>query len=131
MEVSDKMRIGELAELAGITTRTIRYYEELGLLGPCQREGKGFRYYTEEKLKRLRKIEALKNLGLTLDEITQVIDLYISDATVLEGRQKVIEMLQARLKETQEKISNLQWFETELKESIARVQQCIAENKPA
>ena len=61
--MKDKMRIGELADEAGVTPRTIRYYETLGLLGPCEREGHGFRYYSEAELTRLKKIDALKHLG--------------------------------------------------------------------
>ncbi|WP_442949051.1 MerR family DNA-binding transcriptional regulator [Nostoc sp.] len=40
------MRIGELADKAGVTPRTIRYYESLGLLYPSERQGRSFRYYT-------------------------------------------------------------------------------------
>ena len=80
MTIKSKMRIGEFAEQAGVTPRTIRYYEGLGLLGPNEREGQGFRYYTEIELKRLQKIDTLKQLGLTLEEIGEV--LSISPATV-------------------------------------------------
>ena len=74
--MKQKMRIGEFAEQAGVTPRTIRYYEDLGLLGPNQREGQGFRYFTEAELGRLKKIEALKQLGLSLEEIGEVLPLY-------------------------------------------------------
>jgi DNA-binding transcriptional MerR regulator len=53
--MKDKMRIGEFAEQAGVTPRTIRYYEDLGLLGPNEREGQGFRYYTSTELATLKK----------------------------------------------------------------------------
>jgi len=86
------MRIGELAEIAGVTPRTIRYYENLGLLSPNEREGKGFRYYTQTELAKLQKIDCLKSLGLTLEEITTVIDLYFEDSTGIRGKQKVLEI---------------------------------------
>src|SRR5438270_580462 len=63
------MRIGDLAELAGVTQRTVRYYESIGLLAPGKREGHGHHYYTEETLARLRKIDQLKRLRLSLEEI--------------------------------------------------------------
>jgi DNA-binding transcriptional MerR regulator len=88
--VTEKMRIGKLAQKAGVTPRTIRYYENLGLLSPSEREGAGFRYYTETELAKLHKIDCLKSLGLTLEEITTVIDLYFEDATGLRGKQKGI-----------------------------------------
>lgn len=57
------MRIGELAQKAGVTPRTIRYYENLGLLSPSEREGAGFRYYTETELAKLQKLIASSHLG--------------------------------------------------------------------
>lgn len=123
--VTDKMRIGELAEKAGVTPRTIRYYENLGLLGPSEREGKGFRYYTEVELARLRKIDALKSLGLTLEEIGSIIDLFFEEPTVLQGKQKLLTILKSHLKETDDKIETLAQFRSELQANIDRIQQYI------
>lgn len=119
------MRIGELAQKAGVTPRTIRYYENLGLLSPSEREGAGFRYYTETELAKLQKIDCLKSLGLTLEEITTVIDLYFEDSTGLRGKQKVLSILQAHLRETDEKITALSQFRLDLQTSIALIQQSI------
>ena len=63
-------RIGEVAERAGVTTRTIRYYEELGLLGAAARTKGAHRHYTEADVVRLQELIRLRDLlGLTLDEI--------------------------------------------------------------
>jgi DNA-binding transcriptional MerR regulator len=64
-------RIGAAAELAGVTTRTIRYYEELGLLGTAAARTKGgHRLYTEEDVARLRELVRLRDLlGLSLEEL--------------------------------------------------------------
>lgn len=121
------MRIGELAQKAGVTPRTIRYYEDLGLLGPSEREGKGFRYYTEVELARLRKIDALKGLGLSLEEIRSIIDLFFEEPTMLRGKQKLLEILQNHLKETDEKIEALAQFRSDLQANIARIEQYIEE----
>lgn len=121
------MRIGELAQKAGVTPRTIRYYEDLGLLGPSEREGKGFRYYTEVELARLRKIDALKGLGLSLEEIRGIIDLFFEEPTMLRGKQKLLEILQNHLKETDEKVEALAQFRTDLQANIARIEQYIEE----
>jgi MerR family copper efflux transcriptional regulator len=121
------MRIGELAKEAGVTPRTIRYYESLELLGPSEREGKGFRYYTEVELARLRKIDALKTLGLTLEEISSIIDLFFEEPTMLLGKQKLLEILQTHLEETNEKIAALAQFRSELEANIAKIQQWINE----
>ena len=119
------MRIGELAEKAGVTPRTIRYYEYLGLISPSEREGTGFRYYTEVELARLRKIDALKTLGLTLEEISSIIDLFFEEPTMLRGKQKLLEILQAHLKETDEKLEALQQFRSDLQANITKIQQYI------
>lgn len=121
------MRIGELAEKAGVTPRTIRYYENLGLLQPSDREGKGFRYYTEAELARLQKIDCLKSLGLTLEEIASVIDLYFEGANEQKAKQKVLEILQTHLQETDDKIKALLQFRYDLQANITQLQDCIAQ----
>ncbi|MEM8534640.1 MAG: MerR family transcriptional regulator [Chloroflexota bacterium] len=121
----ETMRIGELAERAGVTPRTIRYYEQIGLLGPSERVGRGFRHYTEHELVRLQKIDALKQLGLSLEEIGSVIDLYFEDATGIKGKQKVLTILRRHLTETQERIKSLQQFRQELQTNIAKVQHLL------
>jgi MerR family copper efflux transcriptional regulator len=127
--MKDKMRIGELAEQAGVTPRTIRYYEDLGLLGPNERLGQGFRYYSETALTRLKKIDTLKQLGLSLEEIGEVLPLYCDDPTGLRGKQRVLEILQAQLAETDEKIDSLKRFRSELQANILRLEQYIAQTK--
>jgi DNA-binding transcriptional MerR regulator len=63
-------RIGEVAELAGVTTRTIRYYEGLGLLGSAARAKGAHRLYTEADITRLQELIRLRDLlGLSLDEL--------------------------------------------------------------
>jgi MerR family transcriptional regulator, copper efflux regulator len=123
--MKDKMRIGEFAEQAGVTPRTIRYYEDLGLLGPNEREGQGFRYYTSTELATLKKIDWLKQLGMRLEEIGEVLPLYCDDPTGLRGKQRTLEILQAHLAETDEKIESLQSFRSELQENIDRIQHYI------
>ncbi|MEV7995741.1 MerR family transcriptional regulator [Streptomyces sp. NPDC086077] len=61
------MRIGELAERAGTTTRTLRYYEARGLL-PARRDANGHRDYDERDLKLLRQIRTLQDFGFGLEE---------------------------------------------------------------
>lgn len=120
------MRIGELAQKAGVTPRTIRYYESLGLL-PSEREGTGFRYYTEVELAKLQKIAALKELGLTLEEIGSVINIYFEDPTGIRGKQKILEILRSHLKETEDKIEDLSQFRVDLQTKVDRIQQWLDE----
>jgi len=125
--MSTKMRIGEFAELAGVTPRTIRYYEALGLLGPSEREGHGFRYYTKTELTRLKKIDALKQCGLSLEEIGEVLPLYCEDPTGLRGKQRTLEILQEQLHETDERIEALKQFRAEIETNIAKIEKFIAQ----
>lgn len=68
------MRIGELAERAGTTTRTLRYYESLGLLPPADRAGNGYRSYDEEHLRLLAQIRVLQDFGFGLEETRPFVD---------------------------------------------------------
>ncbi|MDX9810719.1 MAG: MerR family transcriptional regulator, partial [Sphaerochaetaceae bacterium] len=68
-------RIGHLAEQAGVTVRTVRYYESLGLLKTQGRTNGGQRYYTDADLVYLKRILQLKKLGLSLEEIGNIIKM--------------------------------------------------------
>jgi DNA-binding transcriptional MerR regulator len=62
-------RIGELADAAGLTVRTLHHYDQIGLLRPSQRNAGGHRLYSEADARRLYQIVALRGLGLTLAQI--------------------------------------------------------------
>jgi DNA-binding transcriptional MerR regulator len=75
------MKIGDLAERAGTTTRTVRYYEEIGLLGPAERPAGTHRSYTDSDLERLTQILRLKELlGVSLDELRVLVEITDADA---------------------------------------------------
>jgi DNA-binding transcriptional MerR regulator len=128
--MNDRMRIGELTERAGVTPRTVRYYESIGLLPPGEREGHGQHYYTETTLARLRKIDQLKNLGLSLDEICGVINLYFDDFDLIQAKQKVVAILRQHLAETDQKIGELTQFRDELRFHIDRFEHWLEEQQP-
>ena len=69
------MRIGELAHLAGINPRTLRYYERIGLLAPSARTEAGYRLYSDTDADRLTFIRRAQMLGLSLAEIADIITL--------------------------------------------------------
>jgi DNA-binding transcriptional MerR regulator len=69
------MRIGEVADRAGVTTKTIRYYESLGLLAEPERTGSGYRSYDRDALDRLRFIRDAQATGLSLTEIRSILEL--------------------------------------------------------
>ena len=67
------MQIGEFAKRAGVSVRTIRYYEELGLICPDKRSQGGFRLYGPESHRKLAVISFLKEMGLSLTEIREIL----------------------------------------------------------
>ena len=64
-------QIGEVAERVGLSLRTVRYYEEKGLISPERRTDGGFRLYTDENIARLLLIMQMKPLGFSLDEMRE------------------------------------------------------------
>ena len=69
------MQIGEVAERIGLSLRTIRYYEEVGLITPSARSQGGFRLYTEHDASRLQLVKDMKPLGFSLDEMRDLLEV--------------------------------------------------------
>lgn len=67
------MHIGELADRTGLSNRTIRHYDEIGLLHPSGRTEGGFRLYTDTDLARLLIIRRMKPLGFTLEQMAELL----------------------------------------------------------
>jgi DNA-binding transcriptional MerR regulator len=116
-------RIGELASRVGLTERTIRYYEELGLLESVKRLEGGVRVYTDDDVRRLRYIQKLKTLGLSLQEMLELENMYRlhrSNSTVLP---RLMELLDAHLATIDDKVGELQALQDEIRsyrEHVAR-----------
>ena len=98
------LQIGEVAERTGVTQRTLRFYEEKGLLRPPTRMDGGFRLYSEDDVKRVGHIRQLQNLlGVTLAEIKEMVDAeevlrelkaqYRPEADVSEKRRQLLKAI--------------------------------------
>jgi MerR family transcriptional regulator, copper efflux regulator len=90
------MHIGEVAERIGLSLRTIRYYEEVGLLTPSARTQGGFRLYTEADASRLQLVKDMKPLGFSLDEMRDllgVLDRLDDAGTEVAAHEQLIERL--------------------------------------
>lgn len=72
MSIGIEYRIGELAEIAQVSKRTIDYYTKLGLL-EAKRSGSNYRYYSKEAIETLRFIEHCKQMRISLEEIKQLL----------------------------------------------------------
>jgi DNA-binding transcriptional MerR regulator len=68
------MQIGEVAERVGLSLRTVRYYEEMGMIEPQTRTDGGFRLYTDAHVDRLMLIKCMKPLGFTIHEMRELLD---------------------------------------------------------
>lgn len=100
------LRIGEVSRLTGLTHRTLRHYDDLGLLVPSGRSYADYRLYSEEDVERLLAIQHLKSLGLSLEEIGQVLDEPGTDAADVIHRH--IAVTEEKLAEQQERLGRLQ-----------------------
>jgi DNA-binding transcriptional MerR regulator len=75
MKQETRFQIGEVAKRVGLSLRTVRYFEEVGLVAPSARTVGGFRLYSEADVERLFVVKGMKPLGLSLDEIREVLEL--------------------------------------------------------
>jgi len=109
MESSKKelLQIGEVAEMLGITTRTIRYYEEFGIMAPPQRLEGGNRIYAKEDILRLKFILKLKELGITLKEMQELSDIYKIHKDSDRLMPRLLEILDMHINRIDEKITKL------------------------
>lgn len=95
------LKIGDFSRIGQVSVKTLRYYDEIGLLKPQRTDGStGYRYYNLDQLPRLNRILALKELGLSLDQIGQLLDEELS-AEQLRGilRFKQIEIKERMVEE--------------------------------
>ncbi|MEV7603288.1 MerR family transcriptional regulator [Kitasatospora sp. NPDC089797] len=100
------MRIGELAERAGTTTRALRYYEQLGLL-PARRAGNGYRAYGEEDLRLLREIRMLQDFGFGLEETRPFVECLRAGHPEGDACPASLEVYRRKLAELDECIARL------------------------
>jgi DNA-binding transcriptional MerR regulator len=108
-------RIGEVAAQVGLTERTIRYYEERGLLESVKRLDGGQRVYTVDDVRRLKFILKLKVLGLSLAEMQELETLYGRHRTNAKVLPRLIELLDAHLVTTKARIGELTALRDEIR----------------
>ncbi|KON89929.1 MerR family transcriptional regulator [Sporosarcina globispora] len=107
--------ISELASMFDISSRTIRYYEEIGMLTSESRESLTMqRSYTNRERRRLKMILRGKKLGFSLQEIREMIDLYESNPEGEAEKSRIIEFADSKLKEIEEQIMQLQMLREDI-----------------
>jgi DNA-binding transcriptional MerR regulator len=110
----DYMLISDLGEMLGITTRTIRHYENLGLVDPPKRTEGRIRYYEKCDVERFKFVLKLKALGLSLNEIKELADLYKHERVPAEIIPRLLELLDSHLATIRKRVKTLQSLETDI-----------------
>jgi len=100
-------QIGELANLLELSPRTIRYYEEIGLLNSIKRVEGGKRIYTDRDFQRLKFISRLKHLGLALSEMLELEDIYQIHRTNKKVLPRLLELLDSHAVKIDERVNSL------------------------
>ena len=111
------MRIGELADSVSVPAKTIRYYEEIGLLPPPERHPNGYRNYDEPAVDRLRFVRAAQAVGFSLGEIKEILAFH-------ERGEKpcghVLDLVDRRARDISERIAVLERMQADLRRLSAR-----------
>ncbi|MFJ9664126.1 MerR family transcriptional regulator [Streptomyces sp. NPDC101219] len=131
---SEHMQIGEVAARTELSLRTIRHYEETGLVIPSARSQGGFRLYTEADVARLMVIRRMKPLGFTLDEmrdlldITDRLDAAAGDGLTADRREELLKRLRdfdraakKRVEDLRTQLSRAEEFAATLAARLTRV----------
>lgn len=99
------MHIGELAERTGLSLRTIRHYDEIGLLKPSGRSEGGFRLYSAEDFDRLMLIRRMKPLGYSLEQMAELLDAIDARASGSADAERSLERFRADAADRREKLA--------------------------
>ena len=116
-------QIGQLANILELSPRTIRYYEEIGLLNSVKRIEGGKRIYTDRDFQRLKFITRLKHLGLTLSEMVELEDIYQIHRTNKKVLPRLLELLDGHAVKIDERINSLNKLKADILNYQGKVRQ--------
>lgn len=124
MKEPELLKIGDFARLAGTNLRTLRYYEELGLLEAAARSKGGFRYYRATDQNRLNLIRDLQELGLSLEAIRELLDTRATGAERGRFFARVRHALEEQDRLLAARIADLEAQRARIREGLAQVVKC-------
>jgi len=130
-KVEKFIQIGELAKKTRVTPRTIKHYEDKGLLKPFKKTRGGFRLYQNDKVKLVERIRQLKKAGFSLKEVKEmkeidgIVEENIFDKVNDNELNKMIEFLQSQLIKTEERLNET----TKVKEGLEKVIEFLKKRK--
>ncbi len=118
------LKIGVFAGIANTNLRTLRYYEEIGLLKPAVRSDGGFRYYRPTDVNRVLMIQNLQQLGLQLDRIRELMGSHDSSSDREQFTDRILGALQEQERLIDERVQALQLQKEKLAEARDKLVEC-------
>jgi len=116
-------KIGHVAEVLNVSVRTIRFYEELGLIEPHSTE-KGTRSYSDDDIRRLRTALTLRDHGLTLENVSDLCSTRAKHTTGREASNEVLPQLASLQAKIAEKLASYQALAQDVDRAILLIRQC-------
>ncbi|OYV69126.1 MAG: hypothetical protein B7Z74_08000, partial [Deltaproteobacteria bacterium 21-66-5] len=130
MSAEGTYAIGEISRLVDLSQRTIRYYEEIGLLHSVRRIENGKRVYTDDDVRRLKFINRLKVLGLSLAEMVELEKIYRKQRNNREILPKLLQILDERAVQIDERVAQLVALKKEIREYQQRLRNKVLQDVP-
>jgi MerR family copper efflux transcriptional regulator len=127
---SQYVRVGDLARQTGKTVRAIHLYEKLELIEPATRSSGGFRLYHPTMVERVRWIDLLNGLGLSLHDTKQMLERWWHSERGPEAMDELRTLFNAKLEETRDNIRRQQQLEQELVDGLAYLDACRVCGEP-
>jgi MerR family copper efflux transcriptional regulator len=108
---SGPLNIGEAARLSGISTRMVRHYESLGLLGDVHRSDSGYRQYSAAEVHTLRFIKRSRDMGFSMEQVAELVDLWHNRRRTSASVKRIA---QSHLDELEQRIAAMQGMQRTL-----------------
>jgi DNA-binding transcriptional MerR regulator len=121
---------GEMARRSNNTLRTVRFYEEEGILRPVRRTDGGHRLFDKPELEKLMLVTDMRAAGLSLDEIKHILEIKQSAPTGGDAARKAIEVLTGRIADLKEKLLVLQRLQEDLQQATEIMTGCVHCDEP-
>ncbi|MBI5838016.1 MAG: MerR family transcriptional regulator [Candidatus Eisenbacteria bacterium] len=129
-EPMELLKIGDLARRSGKSVRALHLYEELDLLRPVTRTTGGFRLFDEEALRRIHWIGLLQEMGLSLQQIRELLQNWWSHELGPAAMRRVREVFESRLEDARRQARRYQSLARELESSIRYIETCSSSCSP-
>lgn len=118
--MAQALRIGQIARATGVPAKTIRYYEEVGVLPPPRRSAAGYRQYTEQGVHRLRFVRRARALGLSLRQL-RALTAALGDGPRTTVRPRLLVLLRAQRAAVRRRIGELRLLQGQLEQALHRL----------